>query len=195
MTAACLRGGRGLPGGLLLRGGGFVAADVGELLLDLFGEDVLRRALLGHVDLRRHRTGGLDAAQRHPHRLQRVVQRSHRRRRLVAAMSHTVRALLVLAGAVGFPVRGVHQLLEGLGIAFAEQIAGLLPAKNVARGHAPRRALVLLVAGEEVEEQAGMHKIPLLALAHRKDVAEQLLGLGAVEEVRLVRRALIGIAR
>jgi len=39
-----------------------------------------------------------------------------------------------------------------------------------------------------------MHEIPLLALAERKDVAEQLLGLGAVEEVVLVRRALLGIA-
>jgi hypothetical protein len=40
-----------------------------------------------------------------------------------------------------------------------------------------------------------MHEIPLLALAEREHVAEQLLGLGAVEEVLLVRRALIGVAR
>ena len=40
-----------------------------------------------------------------------------------------------------------------------------------------------------------MHEIPVLALAEREHVAEQLLGLGAVEEVLLVRRALIGIAR
>jgi hypothetical protein len=31
-----------------------------------------------------------------------------------------------------------------------------------------------------------MHEVPLLALAEREDVAEQLLGLGAVEEVLLV---------
>src|SRR4029079_17342499 len=85
--------------------------------------------------------------------------------------------------------------LEGLGVALAEQVAGLLPAENVARRHAPRRAFVALVAGQEVEEQAGMHEVPLLALAEGKDVAEQLLGLGAVEEVLLVRRALIGVAR
>src|SRR5215472_16880939 len=110
-------------------------------------------------------------------------------------MRHAVGALLVLAGAIGIPVGGFHQYLERLGVAFAEQVAGLLLAADVARGHAPRRALVFLVAGEEIEEQAGMHEIPLLALAECKDVAEQVLGLGAVEEVVLVRRALIGIAR
>ena len=40
-----------------------------------------------------------------------------------------------------------------------------------------------------------MHEIPVLALAEREHVAEQLLGLGAVEEVLLVRGALIGVAR
>jgi len=40
-----------------------------------------------------------------------------------------------------------------------------------------------------------MHEVPLLALAERKDVAEQLLGLGAVEEVLLVGRTLIGVTR
>src|SRR6201988_3456992 len=110
-------------------------------------------------------------------------------------MGHAVGTLFVLAGAVGLPVGGLHQLLEGLGVAFTEQIAGLLPAEDVACRHAPGRALVFLVAGEEVEEQAGMHEVPLLALAERKDVAEQLLGLGAVEEVFLVGRTLIGVAR
>src|SRR6185437_1322883 len=103
--------------------------------------------------------------------------------------------LLVAAGAVGVAVSGVHQLLEGFGVAFAEQVAGFLPTENVARRHAPRRAVEFLIAGEEIEEHAGMRQIPALALAERKDLAEQLLGLAAVEEVRLVRRPLIGIAR
>src|SRR5690349_9606211 len=122
-------------------------------------------------------------------------QRIQRRGRLVAAMRHAVGALFILAGAVGIPIGGLHQLVESLRVAFAEQIAGLLPAEDVARGHAPRRAMIVLIAGEKVEEQAGMHEIPLLALAERKDVAEQLLGLGPVEEVLLVRRSLIGVAR
>src|SRR4029077_6362198 len=101
--------------------------------------------------------------------------------RLVAAMRHAVRALLVAAGAVQIPVGGLDQLLEGLRVAFAEQITGLLPAEDVARRHAPRRAVVLLVAGQEVEEEAGVHELPLLALAERKDLAEELLGLAPVE--------------
>src|SRR3954454_22489471 len=36
---------------------------------------------------------------------------------------------------------------------------------------------------------------PLLALAARENVAEQLLGLAPIEEVVLVGRALVGIAR
>src|SRR6185369_2443325 len=110
-------------------------------------------------------------------------------------MGHAVGAFFVLAGAVAVPVGGRHQFLEGLGVAFAEQIAGLLPAENVARRHAPWRAFVGLVAGEEIQEQAGMHEVPLLALAAGKYVAEQLLGLRAVEEVLLVGRTFIGIAR
>ena len=117
-----------------------------------------------------------------------------RRGRLVAAMRHAVGALLVAAGAVGIPVGGFHQLGEGLGVALAEQIAGLLPAEDVARRHAPRGAVEFLVAGEEVEEHRGVRDVPLLALAERKHLAEQFLGLAAVEEVFLVRRALVGVA-
>src|SRR5579862_913715 len=114
---------------------------------------------------------------------------------LEAAMDHAVLALLVLADAVLVPLGVFHQLLEGLHVTFAEQIAGLLPAEDAAQRHRPRRALVSLVAREEVEEQRGLGELPVLAaIAARKDVAEQLLGAVAVEEAVLVRRALIGIA-
>src|SRR5262245_65052377 len=109
-------------------------------------------------------------------------------------MRHAVRALLELARAVGIPAGGFHQLEERLGVTFAEQVAGLLPAEDVARRHAPGRAVIGLVAGEEVEVQAGMDEGPLLALAAGKHVAEQLLGLAPVEEVLLVGRALVGVA-
>ena len=39
-----------------------------------------------------------------------------------------------------------------------------------------------------------MGEVPFLALAERKDVAEQLLGLAPIEEVLLIGRALVGIA-
>src|SRR5262249_15775901 len=109
-------------------------------------------------------------------------------------MRHAVRAFLVAAGAVGVPVGGFHQLREGLGVAFAEQIAGLLPAEDVAGRHAPRRAVILLIAGQEVEEKARVHELPAFALAEREDLAKQLLGRAPVEEMLLIGRALIGIA-
>src|SRR6201999_1902932 len=59
---------------------------------------------------------------------------------------------------------------------------------------APGLALEILIARKEVEEQAGVHEIPLLAFADGEHVAEQLLRLGAVEEVLLIRRALISVA-
>src|SRR5205807_4941749 len=72
--------------------------------------------------------------------------------------------------------------------------AWLLPAKDIPCRHTPRRAMGFLIAGEEIDEHAGMHQLPALALAEREDLTEQLLGLAACEEVLLVRRALIGIA-
>src|SRR5437763_1624962 len=81
-----------------------VAADLRQAFLHFGREDVLRRTLILEIDLGGHRTGGANAAQRHPHRLQRIGERGVGRGRLVAAMRHAVGALLVLAGAVGFPI-------------------------------------------------------------------------------------------
>src|SRR5205085_6924605 len=88
---------------------------------------------------------------------------------------------------------GFHQLRESLRVALAEEVAGLLPAEDIARRHAPRRAVGFLIAGEEVEEHAGVHQLPALVLAEREDLAEQLLGLAPRQEVLLVGRALIGV--
>ena len=96
--------------------------------------------------------------------------------RLVAAVHHAVGALLVVAGAVGVPVGFFHQLLEGLGVAFAEQVAGPLPAEHGARRVAPRRAVIGLVAGEEIEEQARLAERPGLAAAA---AAEECRGTAA----------------
>jgi len=52
-----------------------------------------------------------------------------------------------------------------------------------------------LIAGEEVEEHAGLADDQFLPpLPRERNVAEELLGLVAVQEVLLVGRALIGIA-
>jgi hypothetical protein len=52
-----------------------------------------------------------------------------------------------------------------------------------------------LVAGQEIKKQGRVHEIPLLSLAHAENLAEQLLGLAAAEEVLLIGSALIGITR
>src|SRR6516225_2301602 len=165
-----------------------------EFVLDMAREYEFRGALLVERNFRRHRSFGAWAEHGDLERLPGVRGRCLGRGRLVAAMRHAVRALLVLAGAVGVPVRGFHQFVERLGVAFAQQVAGLLPAENVAGGHAPRRAVIGLVAGEEIEEQVRVDEIPLFALAHAEDLAEELLGLPPAEKVLLIGRALIGIA-
>src|SRR5262245_57943877 len=118
------------------------------------------------------------------------------RRGLEAGMDHAIGALLIVADAVLVPLGVFHQLAEGPGVAFAEEIAGLLPAEHGACRVAPRRAAVGLVPGKEVQEHDGLAERPAPpALAASQDAAEQLLGLGAIEEVLLVGRALVGVTR
>src|ERR1043166_2545536 len=110
-------------------------------------------------------------------------------------MHHAIGAFFVFADAVFFPLGVFHQFLEGLGIAFAEQVAGLLPAKDAAQRHRPGRAFIGLVAGKEVHEEWRVGEFPGLAtFAARKNIAEHFLGAFAVEEMLLVGCALIGIA-
>src|SRR5262245_28536164 len=153
------------------------------------------RALALERNFRRHRSLGARAEHGDLERLPGMRHRRFGGGRLIAAMRHAVRAFLVFAGAVGRPVRALHQFTERLGVAFAEQIARLLPPENVARGHAPRRAAIGLVPGEKIEEEVRVDKIPLFAPAQAEDFAEQLLGLSAVEEMFLVGGAFIRIAR
>src|SRR5215475_4544830 len=115
-------------------------------------EDEVRRPLPVERDLGCHLALGAESAERHPCRLQWMLDRVHDRRRLIPTMHHTIGTLLVIAGAVGVPVGFLHQLLERLRVALAEQIAGALPAEIVSRRIAPRGATVGLVAGEEVEK-------------------------------------------
>src|SRR4029450_7632552 len=99
--------------------------------------------------------------------------------RLVAAMRHAVGAFLVVPGAVVVPVGLGHELLERGGVALGEEIARPLPAKDIPGRITPRRAAILLIAGEEIEIQRGMAELPgaLASLAPAEDRPEQLLGL------------------
>src|SRR4051812_6096617 len=111
-------------------------------------------------------------------------------------MHHAVGAFFVISGAVGVPVGLIHQFTESLGIAFAQQITRALPTEHRAGRIAPRRAVVALVAGEKIQKQARLRERPFLAVvAAAQNSAEQLFGLLAVQEVLLVGRTLIRVAR
>src|SRR5208282_6004938 len=179
----------------LLRRGRALAANPRQHLLDVEREDVFGGPLTVERDLGTHRSLRPDAAKGGPDRRPGSGHGDMRRRRLIAAMRHAVGALLISAGPVAVPVRRLHELLERRGISLAEEIAWLLPAEDVAGRHAPRRASEVAVAGEEIEEKARVHEAPPPALAHGENVSEQLLRLPAGEEVLLIRRPLVGVAR
>src|ERR1700733_4640322 len=78
-----------------------------------------------------------------------------------AAVRHAIVAARVLAHAVLVPLGVVDERTVARRIAFVgQEVAGPLPAENVVRRIAPRRALIGLVAGEKVQEQRGMIERP-----------------------------------
>ena len=80
--------------------------------------------------------------------------RIHDGRGFVAAMDHAIGAFFVIASAIFIPRRVLHQFLEGLGVTFTEQVTRALPAEHSAGRVPPRSAVIGLIAGEEIEEQA-----------------------------------------
>src|SRR3954470_14633022 len=113
-------------------------------------------------------------------------------------MDHAVGALLIDTGAVGAPIGLGHQLLERGRIALVQKIARALPAEDVSGRRPPWGAAVRLIPGEEIEEHCRLAEAPLGAafalLAAPEHVAKQVLRGLAVEEVLLVRRALVGVS-
>ncbi len=90
----------------------------------------------------------------------------------VSAVYHAISTLRISRfGAVILPLRGVQQFLERVHVAVLQQIAGLLPPEDVVRRHAPRRALVLLLAHQKFEEKGRLIELPAL-LAIGEDGAE-----------------------
>src|SRR5579871_1780818 len=85
---------------------------------------------------------------------------------LESAVSHAVVACGIAANAVAVPLRVLHQRAEGRRVALVrQQVTGPLPTEDVVGRGAPGRALVRLVAGEEVEEQARVIERPATATA------------------------------
>src|SRR5690606_2575837 len=86
----------------------------------------------------RGRFGGRQIRQTEQSHAGRPRQASHRTKRLIdggrfiTTVDHAINALLIAARAtVILPLRGFHQFLESLAITFVDEIAGLLPAKEV----------------------------------------------------------------
>src|SRR5947209_427016 len=116
-------------------------------------------------------------------------------RGLVPAVDHTVPALVVAAlAAVVLPLRGLDQLLERRRVTLLEEIAGPLPAEHVVGRVPPRRALVVALAHEELEEQRRLVELPA-ALRARQDPREQLVSALPAEEVLLVGSLRVAVAR
>src|SRR5262245_6444735 len=97
--------------------------------------------------------------------------------RLVPAVRHAVRAARVLAPAVLRPVGGLDELLVRLRVAVGHQVARPLPAEHRVARDAPRRAVEVGLALEEVEEQGRVVQPPALAPAVGERLAEQLARL------------------
>src|SRR5947209_17770071 len=114
-----------------------------------------------------------------------MLHRIHDGGRLVSAMHHAIGAFFVIAGTVGVPVGLLHQLLECLRIAFAQQIAGALPAKIIARRIAPGGAMIGLVSRKEIEKQARLIERPAAPRIALENFAKQFLGAAAIEEMLL----------
>src|SRR2546425_2240963 len=109
-------------------------------------------------------------------------------------MYHAVSALLVPAGPVVVPVRVLDELLERRGVAVLEEVTRLLPAEDVVGGVAPRRALVVHLAHEEVQKERRLVEPPA-ALGLVQDAREQFPRPLPLEEVLLIGRFLVTIPR
>src|SRR6185312_6259964 len=104
-----------------------------------------------------HRTAQPGSTQGHAERLDRMRERIVHCRALEPAMRHAVVTGGVASHAIVIPRGILHQRLECWRITLvSQQITGPLPAEDVVGRRAPGRALIILVAGEKVEEQPGV---------------------------------------
>src|SRR5690348_10271055 len=131
----------------------------------------------------RGKEGRPDCCQQSPERAERIVHG----RSLISTVYHAIGAARIARfSPVFMPRRCFHQFLECFCITVLKQITGLLPAKNVVRGHAPGRARVLALTHEKFQKQRRLIELPA-SFAIGKDGAEQLARASASKEVLLIR--------
>src|SRR6266566_4467489 len=114
---------------------------------------------------------------------------------LIPAVHHAVGTLRIARlRAVVFPVRRVHQFLEGVRVAVLQQITRFLPAEDVVRGHSPRGTSIVALAHQEFEEKRRLVEFPTL-VAVGQNGTEQPPCARTTEEMLLVRGLIVGVAR
>ena len=113
----------------------------------------------------------------------------------ISTVNHAVPALFITALlSVLFPSGVFHQLFEGRDIAVLEEVAGFLPTEDVVGGVAPRSAIVVDIALEELEEIRGEVELPGFFTV-RENLVKKFLCAFTAEEVLLVGCFLITVAR
>ena len=139
---------------------------------------------------------------RHAHHVLRALVEIAHHRRLEARVHRAVLAERVLARLPVLPVGLVPELVPGLVVLLADQVAGALPAQRRAGDRRPRRAVVVALAGGELEEHRRRgdavllrdleHALELLVdvLARQEDVVLDRLVLVARRDQHAVDRDL-----
>ena len=109
-------------------------------------------------------------------------------------MHHAVTTLLVATLlAVVLPARVLHQVLEALGVAFLQEVAGALPAEHVEGRIAPGRALVVVLTHQESQEQRRLVEPPApLRIREHRD--EEVVRPALPQEVLLVGGLPVAVA-
>ncbi len=118
-------------------------------------------------------------------------------RALETAVSHAVVAPCIPADAIPAPVRVFDQrAVTGSVSLVGHEVTRPLPAEDVVGRVAPGRALIGLIAGQEVEKQARVIESPAPPAlpAAPEDLAKQALARGASEEYVVTRSVLVVIA-
>src|SRR4029079_18924394 len=133
---------------------------------------------------------GKEVPRRHAHHVLRALVQVAHHRSLEARVHRAVLTQRVLARLPVVPVGPVPELVPGLVVLLADQVAGALPAQRRARDGRPRRAVVVALAGGELEEERG--RADLVALRDLEHALELLVDvLARQEDVVLARLVLV----
>src|SRR5256885_3081259 len=109
-------------------------------------------------------------------------------------MGHAIVTPFVAPAPVAAPVGGVDELPVRRGVSVGHEIARALPSEHRVARDAPRRALEVDLAFEEVEEQRRVVEAPGLAPSAPERVVEETPRLLDAEEVVLIRCLLVRVA-